>query len=48
MIAEALVTRLGRLSSNVVSVAREKQTVELVRDETLPPVTGKAVEKETV
>ena len=33
MIAEALVTRLGRLSSNVVSIAREKQTIELVRGE---------------
>ena len=48
MIAEALVTRLGRLSSNVVSVAREKQTIELVRDGATPPVSRKAVETETV
>jgi glycosyltransferase involved in cell wall biosynthesis len=49
MIAEALVTRLGRLSSNVVSVAREKQTVELVRHEAShSPETHKAVETETV
>jgi glycosyltransferase involved in cell wall biosynthesis len=32
MIAEALVTRLGRLSPNIVSIAREKQTVELIRE----------------
>ena len=49
MIAEALVTRLGRLSSNVVSVAREKQTVELARHEAgHSPATNKAVETETV